>query len=79
MPDESIDEILKQIAFVPLTAEVASLSLAGPTSDFEDNVQLHSCAASDCDFFLTSDKNLLKLKFFGKAHVLPQIASRNNN
>lgn len=48
--------------------------LSGPTVDFEDNVQLHSAAEAECEIFLTEDKKLLKLGFFGKTHVVSQIS-----
>lgn len=79
IPTEILNAQLTKFKILELTSPVLTKALKGPTTDFEDNVQLHSCATEDCDIFLTSDKNLLKLKFFGKAHVLPQIASRNNN
>lgn len=37
--------------------------------NLEDNIQLHSAAEAECDFFLTSDDKLLKIKFFGKTEI----------
>jgi hypothetical protein len=54
---------------VPFDGLVSQNALIGPTSDFEDNVQLHSATLADCDFFLTEDKKLLKMKFFGRMKV----------
>jgi len=54
---------------VDFSEDVVIRALEGPTSDFEDNVQLHSAANSQCDVFLTEDKELLKMKFFGKVRV----------
>lgn len=48
-------------------------ALEGPTADLEDNIQLHSAAEADCDIFLTSDEKLLKIKFFGKVQILPEL------
>lgn len=45
-------------------------ALIGPTNDFEDNVQLHSAAVAECDLFLTEDKELLDMKFFGKVKII---------
>lgn len=44
-------------------------ALEGPTVDFEDNTQLHSAAEAECDYFLTNDEKLLKMKFFGKTRL----------
>lgn len=41
-----------------------------PTSDLEDNIQLHSAAEADCDYFLTSDKKLLAMIYFGKTKIV---------
>ena len=49
------------------------LSLDGPTKDLEDNIQLHSAAKTEADFFLTNDKKLLKMKFFGKMRIVTTI------
>jgi len=43
--------------------------MTGPTDDFEDNVQLHSAVMGDCDYFLTMDKKLIKMKYFGKMRI----------
>jgi hypothetical protein len=65
--------VLKQQIFkfhlIDLSKKILENALAGPTPDLEDNIQLHSAAAADCDIFLTSDENLLKMKFFGKAKI----------
>jgi predicted nucleic acid-binding protein len=54
---------------VDLNEEILRNALEGPTNDLEDNIQLHSASFSDCDLFLSSDKKLLKLKFFGKVKI----------
>jgi predicted nucleic acid-binding protein len=54
---------------VDFSEDIVIRALEGPTSDFEDNVQLHSAANAQCDVFLTEDKELLKMKFFGKVKI----------
>lgn len=73
VPDQEVEELQKQFGIVPLTKEILDLSLQGPTNDLEDNIQLHSAAEADCDFFLTNDKRLLKIKFFGKAKIIESL------
>ena len=62
-----------EIELTPITHQIATLSLIGPTSDFEDNIQLHSAAEAECDYFLTNDEKLLKMKFFGKTQILASL------
>lgn len=59
---------------VPFNEEITGNALTGPTVDFEDNVQLHSAAEAECEIFLTEDKKLLQLGFFGKTHVVSQVS-----
>ncbi len=73
VPDKNIDEIQEQLGVVPLTKFILDKSLEGPTNDLEDNLQLHSAAEAECDIFLTNDKKLLKLKFFGKTKIVDKI------
>ena len=73
VPDQEVDEMQEQFGIVPLTKYILDKALVGPAKDLEDNVQLHSSAEADCDFFLTSDKKLLDLKFFGKVKMLSQL------
>ncbi|MDO8452727.1 MAG: hypothetical protein Q7S79_03160 [bacterium] len=73
VPDQEINELQSYFGIVHLTKEIHDRALEGPTNDFEDNIQLHSAVEADCDYFLTSDKGLLKLKFFGKAQILPSL------
>lgn len=62
--------IIDQFSLIPFDEVITMLALKGPTKDFEDNVQLHSAAHSDCEMFVTSDKKLLSLKFFGKLQII---------
>lgn len=74
VPNQRANATISQFEIVDLTKEIHDDSLTGPTQDLEDNVQLHSAAQSDCDYFLTSDKELLKLKFFGKVKIASSLA-----
>lgn len=69
-PDKRISQFVSEYYLVDLTEKVLEKALGGPTADLEDNIQLHSCAEGNCDYFLTNDKNILKMKFFGKARIL---------
>lgn len=73
VPYPRLSNTISHFLLVPFDEGIASHSLTGPTSDFEDNVQLHSAAQSECDLFLTSDLKLLNLKFFGKVQILPTV------
>ena len=53
-----------------LTDKILDLALEGPVDDLEDNIQLHSASEAECDVFLTNDKKLLKMKFFGKMRIV---------
>lgn len=70
VPSEKINTYLDFFSYSSFDAVIAASSQLGPRLDFEDNVQLHSAAASECDIFLTHDQELLKLKFFGKMRIL---------
>src|SRR3989344_8709964 len=67
VPRKEIIELKEEFYIADFSEKILSLALQGPSSDFEDNVQLHSAVMTDCNYFLTDDKNLLKMKFFGKA------------
>lgn len=68
-PNKLINKHKKEFYIADLTDKILSLSLEGPTNDLEDNIQLHSASESDCDIFLTNDKKLLNMKFFGKTRI----------
>lgn len=82
VPNQETNELQEQFGIVPLTKSILQKALEGPTADLEDNLQLHSAAEADCDFFLTDDRKLLNLKFFGKTRVVsklsPNIESQNS-
>lgn len=69
IPSPGVNKALKKIHVVNLTRSILNKALLEPTSDLEDNIQLHSAAEAECDFFLTNDKKLLKMKFFGKVKI----------
>jgi len=67
--DQKFLSFLDFFNLVDLNEEILRNAFEGPTNDLEDNIQLHSASFSDCDLFLSSDKKLLKLKFFGKVKI----------
>lgn len=77
IPDNGLNVALKKFNIIDFDKQIVAASLFGPTTDFEDNVQLHSAAASECDYFLTNDAKLLKLKFFGKTQIIRVIDKTN--
>lgn len=75
IPDKKILNQKEKFQFVDFSEKLLEKSLQGPTADLEDNIQLHSAAEAECDFFLTADEKLLDLKFFGKMQILPDLTS----
>lgn len=73
VPDEEIIQSQKSLGIIPLTKLILDKALQGPTSDLEDNIQLHSAAEAECDIFLTNDQKLLNMKFFGKTQILQSL------
>ena len=73
IPYTRLSNIKDSFSFISFSKDIVDKALLGPTNDFEDNVQLHSAAAAECDFFLTSDKELLKTKFFGKVQIVDRL------
>lgn len=76
VPYDVLLDLEEIFSLMPFDESICYKSLTGPTSDFEDNVQLHSAALSECDFFLTQDKKLLTMKFFGKTQLLSELSDR---
>lgn len=72
-PQAKIEQISSDFGVIPLGKATLKKALHGPTLDLEDNIQLHSAAEADCDYFLTNDKKLLKMKFFGKTRITNKI------
>lgn len=69
VPDQKINGAISQFQVINFSKKILRKALEGPTADLEDNIQLHSATEEDCDYFLTNDKNILKMKFFGKARI----------
>lgn len=75
IPNKKVIEQKEKFQIVEFSEDILNLALQGPTDDFEDNVQLHSAVASDCDVFLTGDRALLNMKFFGKTKIIQEISN----
>lgn len=73
IPDKRLANIDRFFKVIPFNVDITIEALGGPTADFEDNVQLHSAAQAEADFFLTNDDKLLKMKFFGKTEIKPSV------
>ena len=73
VPQKQINDHKDEFYFVDLKKEILSKALVGPTHDLEDNIQLNSAAEVGADYFLTSDKKLLKLGYFGKTKIVDSI------
>lgn len=79
IPNDLLSEQLKKITCVDLNKEILAKSLIGPTEDLEDNIQLHSASTSNCNYFLTNDRDLLKMKFFGQTAILEKLPFANRH
>jgi predicted nucleic acid-binding protein len=73
MPHKAALAQIEKFQLVELSEAIVMRSLQGPTGDFEDNVQLHSAADADCQIFLTADKKILHMKFFGKMIIAQKL------
>ncbi|MBI2011632.1 type II toxin-antitoxin system VapC family toxin [Candidatus Daviesbacteria bacterium] len=73
VPNQKLITSLDDFHLVTLDQEIIYAALDGPTSDLEDNIQLHSAFEAECDLFLTEDKRLLSLKFFGKLKIISNL------
>ncbi|MBI5619876.1 hypothetical protein HY950_02855 [Candidatus Gottesmanbacteria bacterium] len=70
VPCSATQVVVGKFQGVDLTSSIIENALTGPTTDLEDNIQLHSAAEADCDYFLTSDKKLLAMTYFGKTRMV---------
>lgn len=70
VPQKEISDYKNQFYITDFTNEILSDAMYGPTFDLEDNIQLHSAVIAEVDYFLTSDKKLLKMKYFGKMKIV---------
>lgn len=72
-PNTELNELLAQCKIIAFDSDLLHKAIVGPTTDLEDNIQLHSAAEAECDLFLTSDEQLLNMKFFGKTQVIHKL------
>ena len=73
VPNFAANGTISQFDIIDLNKGIHDKALLGPTPDLEDNIQLHSAAEVDCEYFLTRDDKLLKMRFFGKTQILEEI------
>lgn len=69
VPDKDTNSVISDFNLIELSENIMNKAILGPTNDLEDNIQLHSAAKADCDYFLTNDKKLLKTGYFGKTRI----------
>ncbi len=74
IPNTVLIDSLEKFNLIALTEQILLKALENPTIDLEDNIQLHSAAEADCDYFLTNDEKLLKMKFFGKTKITESLS-----
>ncbi|MEK9143421.1 MAG: hypothetical protein AAB481_02220 [Patescibacteria group bacterium] len=74
IPDNKIRSFAEDFLIINLSDSIVQKAFDGPTIDMEDNIQLHSAAEAECDYFLTSDKKLLAMTYFGKTKVVSTLA-----
>jgi predicted nucleic acid-binding protein len=70
LPDEQVSLLEQNFDFIDISADLSKLATCGPTPDYEDNLQLHSALEDEADYFLTRDKELLKMGVFGKMRII---------
>ena len=73
VPDAKINTFIDDFNIVELTKDIIFKGLEGPTQDLEDNIQLLSATETECEYFLTFDRNLLKMKFFGRTVITDKL------
>lgn len=70
VPHAGLNSFIENFNLINFDNKILTKSLVGPTQDLEDNIQLHSAAEKECEIFLTLDKKLLEMKFFGKTQII---------
>ena len=70
IPDDRVIMQKEKFQMMDYSENILDKALEGPTKDLEDNIQLHSASETECDLFLTEDKKLLNMKFFGKCKII---------
>lgn len=73
LPDKILESFVENYMIIDFSKDILKNSLEGPTGDLEDNIQLHSATKADADYLLTNDKDLLKMKFFGKTQIVKSL------
>jgi len=73
VPDPGMYSFISDFNLINLDQKILDKALQGPTADLEDNIQLHSAVEAECDYFLTQDKKLLAMKFFGKVTLVSKL------
>jgi len=73
IPSLELNSLIKIMGVVSLSNLILQRSHVGPTDDLEDNLQLHSASQARCQYFLTHDKLLLKLGYFGETAIVDKI------
>ena len=73
IPNENLITQSEKFIIVSLSKDILTKAQIGPTTDLEDNIQLHSSVEAECDYFLTNDDNLLKLTYFGKTRIAEKL------
>ncbi|OIP87733.1 hypothetical protein CO009_00195 [Candidatus Shapirobacteria bacterium CG_4_8_14_3_um_filter_35_11] len=73
VPHDKLSDLYDSLVSVEMKRSVVKRAMEGPTDDFEDNVQLHCAVEAECDYFLTLDKKLLSMKYFGKMVICDRL------
>ena len=73
IPHGKLSDLYDSLVSVEMKRSIVKRAMEGPTDDFEDNVQLHLAVEAECDYFLTLDKKLLKMKYFGKMVICDKL------
>lgn len=70
IPNATMSSFTTHFVILPISNQASKQSLEGPTSDYEDNLQLHTALESNTAQFVTLDKKLLDLKSIGIMNVV---------
>lgn len=73
IPNKKVKLQKEKFQLIGFTQDILDKAIEGSTEDLEDNIQLHNAAQAECDFFLTEDRKLLNMKFFGKTQIVSEI------
>ncbi len=73
VPNKKVADAQSYFNYLALSGSIVKNALLGPTNDFEDNIELHSAASEECHFFLTEDKQLLRMIYFGKVKIINNV------